>query len=141
MSNNLEEMKPKDFGVVALGEVLELNFATIQNPVTGANYSDLSSVIFEFTTKASRTDTDAEALATVKTGDSEMTVSGGSLRVQLFSEAISETMTVGQTYFFDGWMKETGQPARTMNLGTATKRRIIGKFRAVKPVNLTKQLT
>tara|TARA_R110000772_G_scaffold83288_6_gene176131 strand:+ start:2265 stop:2693 length:429 start_codon:yes stop_codon:yes gene_type:complete len=137
------EMTPKDYGVVALGETLQIHWTQIEDPVNGGYYANLSALKFEATTKirSNRAGDDTSAFSTVKTGDPEVVVNVAELDVQLFDSTVSETLTIGEVYLFDVWMKESGQPPRTLNLGTVSERRLVGKFRAVRPLNETKQLT
>lgn len=141
-------MKVKDYGPLALGETLQLNFTDLLD-VSGVAIPDLAAagIQMEFIVKDDFSKTDAQATNEITEVDSAITYTANKASVQVVDETVSATLTVGTTYYFEGWMKESGQPPRMMSLGTyydnsakETRDYTRGKFRAVTALNATKNL-
>lgn len=136
----------KKYQPLALGETFQLNFSEIED-YNGDVLTDLSGITFESVLKEDIADTDVEAVAEYTQSDTELTIDGGTLKAQICPADVSETLTPGTNYIFSIWMKESDQPSRIMKLGTyigfdrTEKDYISGKFRAITPINKTKNLT
>ena len=127
-----------NFGELRLGDAFELEISNVVNPVTGSVYTSFTGVDLHFSVKQSLDDLDAAAVATLKDGEAGFVDTAGTLTLRLVNNTVSETLNVGEVYFFDGWLKDSNGVWRPFNFGSEADPSYIGYFWVTQAVTRTK---